>query len=506
VATARSKRELLVAFGGIMLATLLAALDQTIVATALPQIVTELQGFEHLSWVVTAYLVSSTVAIPIYGKLSDIYGRRRMFVIAIVLFLAGSALCGAAGSMGELIACRALQGLGAGGLLPLSQAAIADLFSPRERGRYQGYIGAVWATASIAGPLLGGTLTDAVSWRWIFYVNLPLGAIALLVVLRTMPRAHVVHQHKIDYLGGAVLSVGVTALLMASVWGGVSHPWGSVQVVGAASLGVALLVLFVWIERRAPEPLLPLSLFRSSIFAVSSASAVVIGAVLFTVLIYVPVYVAGVLDGSATDAGVVLIPLSLAWVVSSIVAGQLVSRTGRYRLFPILGSFFVLVGFALLTQLDGSSSRAEVALDLTAIGIGMGLMVQTYLLATQNAVDVSQLGVATAGLQFFRSMGGSLAVAGMGALLTNRVVAELDDRLGDAATRVDTDRLLQGSANVAPALQQGTHDALAAAIHTVFVVGVPLAVVGVLISFALKERPLRTHTGHAEPEPAPSGA
>jgi EmrB/QacA subfamily drug resistance transporter len=506
VASSPSKRELLVAFGGIMLATLLAALDQTIVATALPQIVTDLQGFEHLSWVVTAYLVSSTVAIPIYGKLSDLYGRRRMFMVAIVLFLVGSALCGTAGSMGQLIGFRALQGLGAGGLIPLSQAAVADLFSPRERGRYQGYIGAVWATASIAGPLLGGTLTDAVSWRWIFYVNLPLGAIAMFVVLRTMPRTHVVRQHKIDYLGGAVLSVGVTALLMASVWGGVTYPWGSPQVVGAAAAGIVLLALFIQIERRAPEPLLPLSLFRSSIFAVSSAAAVVIGAVLFGVSIYVPVYVAGVLDGSATDSGIVLIPLSLAWVSASIVAGQLVSRTGRYRIFPIVGSVFVLAGFLLLTQLDGASSRGEVALNLAVIGVGMGLMVQTYVLATQNAVDVSQLGVATAGLQFFRSMGGTLAVAGLGALLTNRVVGELQDRLGPAADRVDTDRLLQGGARVAPELQQGTHDALAAAVHSVFVVGVPLAAAGLLISLALKERPLRTHTGHAEPEPEPAPA
>ena len=273
MATERSQRQVLVAFAAIMLATLLAALDQTIVATALPQIAADLKGFEHLSWVVTAYLLASTVTVPLYGKLSDLYGRRRLFVVSISLFLVGSALCGFAQDMTQLIAFRALQGLGAGGLLPLSQAAIADLFSPRERGRYQGYIGSVWATAAVAGPLLGGTLTDTVSWRWIFWINLPLAAFALVVVMRTMRPGGRTREHQIDWLGAGVLSVGVSAILLACAWAGTDFAWTSPQVLAAFAIGALSIVVFLVVERRAPEPLLPLTLFRGRTFAVSTSAA-----------------------------------------------------------------------------------------------------------------------------------------------------------------------------------------------------------------------------------------
>jgi EmrB/QacA subfamily drug resistance transporter len=476
-----------------MLATLLAALDQTIVATALPSIVTDLSGFEHLSWVVTAYLLTSTVTVPLYGRLSDLYGRRRLFVVAISTFIAGSVLCGAAQSMGELIAFRALQGIGAGGLLPLSQAAIADLVPPRERGRYQGYLGAMWATAAVAGPLLGGTLTDAASWRWIFLINVPLGLVALLAVVRTM-RVHTeVHEHKIDVVGALLLTVAVVGLLLACVWGGTTYPWGSAQVVGAAVVGLVLLVAFVAYERRVPEPLLPLELFRNRTFAVSSAATFVIGAVLFGVTIYAPVYVQGVIGGSATNAGVVLIPLSFGWVLAGIASGQVIARTGRYRWFPVLGSALVLAGTALLTTLDTGSSKLVASAFLLVIGVGMGTMFQTYVVATQNSVDMSRLGVATAALQFFRSMGGSIAVAGLGTLLANRLAVELADRLGAGAGRVDTNRLLQGSNHVPHALLEGTRAALGAALHSTFLALVPLAAVGLLLSFWLPERPLRSH-------------
>ncbi len=441
---ARSRRQVLVAFGAIMLATLLAALDQTIVATALPQIADDLNGFRNLSWVVTAYLLTTTVTVPLYGKLSDLYGRRRLFVVSISIFLLGSALCGLAQSMGQLIAFRALQGVGAGGLIPLSQAAIADLFSPRERGRYQGYIGAMWATAAVAGPLLGGTLTDAASWRWIFLINLPLGALALIVVVRTMRMPTEVREHSIDYVGAVLLIVGVTAILLASSW-------------AVAVLGVAALVAFAVNERRVTEPLLPLRLFRIRTFTVSTLAALLIGGVLFGITIYVPVYVQRVLGASATSSGVILIPLSFGWVLASFASGQLISKTGRYRVYPILGAALVLAGCILLALLDEHSSQVIVTLDLTIVGLGMGTMFQVYVIATQNRVEMSEIGVATAAIQFFRSMGGSLAVAGLGALLTARL---------------------------ATGVESGT--------HAVFVAIVPLAALILVLAFFLPEHELRS--------------
>jgi len=492
---ARPQREVLLAFSAMMLATLLAALDQTVVATALPQIVTDLHGFEQLSWVVSSFLVAATVTVPLYGKLSDLYGRRKMFVVAISIFLAGSLLCGAAQSMGQLVAFRALQGIGAGGLLPLSQAAIADLFSPRERGRYQGYIGSMWATAAVAGPLLGGSLTDAASWRWIFFINLPLGAVALLVVLRTMHAPAQVRPHKIDYAGAAVLSVAITGLLLACTWGGTTYAWGSAQVLFAGVGGLLLVGAFLAIERRVEEPLLPLTLFRDQIFAVSTAGGFVVGAIIFAVSIYVPVFSQGVQRISATSSGVILIPFSLGWVVAATVTGQLISRTGRYRAFPIVGSLFILTGLSLLALLDASSRPAWVAFLLVVTGLGMGMTFQPYVIATQNAVKVTNLGIATATIQFFRSMGGSLAVAALGTLLANRLASELTARLGDAAARVDTDRLLGAGAGVPSELSGGTQAALADALHAVFVASVPLGVVALLLAVSLPERPLRTWSG-----------
>src|SRR4051812_23669624 len=474
---ARSQRQVLVAFSAIMLATLLAALDQTIVATALPHIVADLHGFQNLSWVVTAYLLATTVTVPLYGKLSDLYGRRRLFVVSISIFLVGSALCGTAQSMGELIAFRALQGVGAGGLIPLSQAAIADLFSPRERGKYQGYIGSAWATAAVAGPLLGGTLTDTASWRWIFFINLPLGAFALIVVMRTMRAGGRTRDHTIDYTGAALLTLGVSCILLACAWGGSTYAWDSLQVIGAAVIGVAAVLGFIWVERRAPEPLVPLGLFRMRTFAVSSLAALGIGAVLFGITIYVPVYMQGVLQASATSSGVVLIPLSLGWVVASFISGQLITKTGRYKVYPVLGSTLVLAGCLLLTQVGVGSSGAVVSLDLVVIGVGMGTMFQTFVIATQNAVDMADLGVATAAIQFFRSMGGSLAVAALGALLTARLPGG-----------VDPNRLTSDAANV----PESARVALSDAVHAVFVALVPLAALVLVFAILLPELPLRT--------------
>lgn len=477
-----------------MLTILLAALDQTIVATALPAIVGELRGFNELSWVVSAYLIATTVTIPLYGKLSDIHGRRRMMLIAISVFLLGSLLCGVAQSMGQLIAFRIIQGIGAGGLIPLAQAAIADLVPPRDRGRYQGFVGAVWAVAAIAGPLLGGTLTDAASWRWIFLINLPVGAIAMLVIARTMPAPRTRADHRLDLLGAATLTAATTCLLLASVWGGTTYAWDSPQILGLGIAGLLLVGAFIAVETRAPEPLLPLRLFRIGIFSVSSAASFILGALLFGVTIYVPLFVQGVQGGSATNAGAVLIPLAFAWVLMSTISGQLISRFGRYRPFPIAGGVVTIAGVSLLASLGADDSRTQVAVALTVIGCGMGLMWQPYIIATQNRVAMREVGVATSGLVFFRSMGGSLAVAVLGTILANRLATELVAELGEAGRAVDPNRLFDGSNEIGVELLGGVQEALAASLHTVFLVLVPLAVGALALALALQEKPLaRTH-------------
>ena len=492
-------------FSGAMLGLLLAALDQTIVATALPRIVADLHGLNHLSWVVTAYLLTSTVTVPLYGRLSDLYGRKRLFLIAISLFLVGSALCGAAQTMNELVAFRALQGLGAGGLIPLTFAVIGDLFSPRERGRFQGLTGAVWGVAAVAGPLLGGVLTDSVSWRWIFYINLPLGALALVVIAVTMHLPFQRREHVIDYAGALLLSGGAVVLLLAAVWGGQQYAWGSPAIVGLLAGGTALLVAFLAVELRAADPILPLALFLNSIFSVANTAAVFIGAVLFGALIYIPLFVQGVSGGSATNSGVVLIPLSFGWVATSVLSGQLISRSGRYRVFPIAGSVFLVVGFWLLTRLDVHTSSLTTTADLLVIGLGLGLMYQTYVLAVQNAVSPSDMGIATASVPFFRSIGATFAVAALGSILTTRLRHELAQHLGSAAARVNPQVLLQSPATanrLPPQLVHGVRVALSLSLHTVFDACLPLAAVTVVTAFLLKERPLRTTRGAEHRSPA----
>lgn len=490
-------RQRMAAFLGVMLAMLLAALDQTIVATALPRIVADLHGFQRLSWVVTAYLVTATVTVPLYGKLSDLYGRRRLFTIAIVVFLSGSALCGIAQTMDQLIAFRALQGLGAGGLIPLAQAAIGDLFSPRERGRYQGYIGAVWGTAAVAGPLLGGLLTDHASWRWIFYVNLPLGAVALAVVTTQMHVPSGRRSHRIDYAGAVTLTTAITALLLVAVWGGVTYAWGSAPIVGLGVAGVALLALFLAIERRAPEPIVPLALFGNSIVAVANIASLLVGAALLGATIYIPLFAQGVIGTSATNSGVVLMPLSLGWVSASITTGRLVSHTGRYRIFPIVGTIVALVGFWLLTRMGTGTSSAVVVRNMVVIGLGMGLLFQTYVIALQNAVHPRDLGTATATNQFFRSIGGTFAVAAFGTLLATRLASELPRHVGAAAQTINPQRLLQAPAlahRLPPNLVAGVRESLAVSLHDVFVACLPLMVLALVCSLFLREIPLRRST------------
>jgi EmrB/QacA subfamily drug resistance transporter len=378
----RSRRELLIAFSGIMLATLLAALDQTIVATALPRIASDLGAFERLSWIVTAYLLASTITIPLYGKLSDLYGRRRLFVVAISLFLVGSVLCGIATTLDQMIAFRALQGLGAGGLLPLSQAAIGDLFPPRERGRYQGFVGSMWATAAVAGPLLGGVLTDQASWRWIFLVNVPLGGAALVAVVRTMPVAAERRRAPVDWLGALLLTAATVGLLLTCMWGGTTYAWSSPMVIGTALVSIAALVALGFAEGHARDPFLPLALLRKPVPRVTAIGAVLVGILVLAITIYTPAFVQGVLGRSATASGTVLIPLSLAWVASSFVSGQLVSRTGRYRVFPLIGGCLVLAGTILLTRAGEGASSVSIAGTLFLTGAGLGMTWPVYMVAT----------------------------------------------------------------------------------------------------------------------------
>jgi EmrB/QacA subfamily drug resistance transporter len=399
------KRRTLIVFFGLMLGMLLAALDQTIVSTALPRIVEDLGGFQHYSWVFSAYMLGATVTVPLYGKLSDIYGRRPFFLLGITLFSLGSVISGLAASMEMLIAGRAIQGLGAGGLIPLAVAAIGDIIPPRRRGKWQGFLGAVFATSSVLGPAVGGWLTDNATWRWCFFVNLPLAGLAVAVVWFGFARRPRREEHSIDYLGAVLLSFGAAAGLLGAVWGGSEYRWGSPVIFGLFAVAALMLGAFVWQERRAAEPILPLELFRGRTFSAATVAVFALGAALFVAIIYVPLFAQRVLGVSASGSGAVLTPLMLGIIATSILAGQLVSRTGHYR--PVL-----------LAGLDVHATQLELTRDVVIVGFGIGLMMQTLTVAVQNSVRRRNLGIATASTQFFRTVGAMVGVAVMGAIVT----------------------------------------------------------------------------------------
>jgi EmrB/QacA subfamily drug resistance transporter len=415
------RRRTLIVFFGLMLGMLLAALDQTIVSTALPRIVRDLGGFQHYSWVFSAYMLGATVTVPLYGKLSDIYGRRPFFLLGIMLFSTGSIISGLATSMGMLIAGRAIQGLGAGGLIPLAIAAIGDIIPPRRRGKWQGVTGAVFAASSVLGPATGGWLTDNASWRWCFFVNLPLAALALAVVWFGFVRRPRREEHSIDYAGAVLLTAGAAAGLLAAVWGGTEYPWSSPVVIGLFVAAAVLLGSFVFQELRAKEPILPLELFRERIFSAAVVAVFALGAAMFATIIYVPLFVQGVLGESASDSGAVLTPLILGIITTSIVAGQLVSRTGHYRPVLLAGPPLLATGFVLLAGLGVHSSQLDVTRDVVIVGLGVGLMMQTLTVAVQNSVSRRVIGVATASTQFFRTVGATAGVSVMGAIVTSRL-------------------------------------------------------------------------------------
>jgi EmrB/QacA subfamily drug resistance transporter len=496
-----SHRRVLIIISALLLGMFLAALDQTIVSTALPTIVADLHGASHLAWIVVAYLLAATVSTPLWGKLGDQYGRKLFFQAAIVIFLGGSALAGLSHNMTQLISFRALQGLGGGGLMVGAQAIVGDVVSPRERGRYQGLFGAVFGLASIIGPLLGGVFVQQLSWHWIFYINLPIGAIALAVVAAQVPgnlrRVH----HIIDYLGTAVLMLSASLLVLFTSLGGTSYPWGSPTMIGFAVAGAVLLVVFVFVERRAAEPVLPLHLFSIRAFWVTSLVGFIVGFAMFGAITYLPLFFQIVHGESPTESGLQLLPLLAGMIVCSTGSGMVISITGRYRVFPIVGTALIAIGLVLLAQVGIATSLIVAALYMFVLGVGLGCVMQVLVLIVQNSVPYSELGVATSGASFFRSIGGSFGTAVFGAIFSNVLAGNLTRQFG--AHRPP--RLASVTPKILDQLPYAAHHGIASAyaqsIQTVFIIAAPIGAVAFLASWLIPHvelrRAVRTASGPA---------
>ena len=500
----RSAREIYTVMSGLVIAMLLAMLDNMVVGTAMPTIVGELGGLTHLAWVVTAYTLATAVATPVWGKLGDLYGRKGVFMASIVVFLIGSALAGMAQSMGELIAFRGVQGLGGGGLMVGAMAIIGDLVPPRERGRYQGLMAGVMPLAMIGGPLLGGFFTDHLTWRWAFFVNLPLGAVALLVTALTMHLPKRRTSHRIDYLGVVLLTAGITTLILAATWGGIEYPWGSATIIGLVVASVVALVAFVLWELRATEPILPMRLFRNANFSLVSALGFLVGFAMFGAVTFLPQFQQLVQGASATNSGLLLLPLMAGMLVTTLVVGHLITRTGRYRVFPILGGLFMAAGMLLLGRLTVDTTMLTTSLYMIVLGVGMGFLMQNTMLIAQNSVELKDMGAASGTATLFRTIGGSLGVSLLGAIYSSRVTEGLTARLGPRG-----EELAAGGTQLTPAMLKQLPDtvrdafmhAVTSGVSSVFLWGAGFAAIAFAVAWFVREVPLR-----GGDESAPNGA
>ncbi len=499
-----SHRQIMIILPGLLLAMMLAMLDQLIVGTALPRIVGDLGGVSHLSWVVTAYTLASTVTTPFYGKLGDMYGRKKLFIFSIALFLVGSALSGLSQSMAELITFRALQGLGAGGLMVGAMATLGEIVPPRERGKYMSYFMAVMMLATIGGPLLGGYITEAISWRWIFYINLPVGGAALLYLIFVMnlPKRRV--EHRVDYTGGILLGVVATAVILVATWGGTEYTWGSWQVLGMVAIAILAIAGFILVEQRAAEPMLPLHVFKIRNFTLSMSMTFFLGLGLFGVLTFIPLYQQTVQAASPTVSGLLLTPMMLGSMVTSIVAGQLVSKTGKYKLLPIIGGPIMAAGMLLLSRVGVHTTRTDSALDMLVLGLGMGLMMQLVSLISQNSVELRDMGVASSARMFFQQIGGSLGAAAFGALFARKLAAAVS---AHAAAGLQISGSSFDPAQVdglKPAAREVVFAGIAHGVESVFIWGIPAGLLVFVFALFIKEVPLRGRSSGEEktaPEP-----